>query len=282
LRDLGRAERVFGVVHPGLPAVVVPESLDTRPNNLPVQLSSFIGRERELNDVKSALSETRLLTLTGAGGAGKTRLALHAAAGAVDRFPDGVWWVELAPLLGPDVVARALAQALGVRPLPGATDLDAGVFFLESRTALVLLDNCEHVLGESVAVAQALLEGCPGVSVLATSREPLRIAGESDWQVPPLSLPGDEGVAGSDAAALFVDRALKVRPNFRLSDANAGALAEVCRELDGMPLALELAAARVRMLSLEQIAAGLGDRFRLFVRGEPQCAAAPPDAPRIS
>jgi predicted ATPase/class 3 adenylate cyclase/DNA-binding CsgD family transcriptional regulator len=265
LRDLGRAERVFGVVQSDLPAVAVPESVDARPNNLPVQLSSFIGRERELNDVSAALSRTRLLTLTGAGGAGKTRLALQTAADTLGRFPDGVWWIELAPLSGPDVVARALALALGVRPLPGATDLDAGVFFLESRTALVLLDNCEHVLAESLAVAQALLEGCPGVCVLATSREPLRIAGESDWQVPPLSLPTDgDSIAGSDAAALFIDRAGKVRPNFHVSDANVSALARVCRELDGMPLALELAAARVRMLSLEQIAAGLGDRFRLL------------------
>jgi predicted ATPase/class 3 adenylate cyclase/DNA-binding CsgD family transcriptional regulator len=267
LRDLGRAERVFGVVHPDLPAVVVPESLDTRPNNLPVVLSSFIGRERELIDVAAALSWTRLLTLTGAGGCGKTRLAMHAAADTSEHFPDGVWWVELAPLSGPDVVARGLAAALGVRPLPGATELDAVLFYLESRRALVLLDNCEHVLGESVVVAQTLLQGCPGVTVLATSREPLRIAGESDWPVPPLSLPGADGLGKSDAAALFIDRAGKVRPNFTVTDANAGVLARVCRELDGMPLALELAAARVRMMSLEQIAAGLVDRFRLLSGG---------------
>jgi predicted ATPase/class 3 adenylate cyclase/DNA-binding CsgD family transcriptional regulator len=267
LRDLSRAERVFGVVHADLPPVVVPRSLDARPNNLPVVLSSFIGRERELTDVSTALSRTRLLTLTGAGGCGKTRLAMHTAATAVDLFPDGVWWVELAPLSGPEVVARALAQALGVRPLPGATELDAVLFYLETRRALVLLDNCEHLLDESVLVAQALLQGCPGVSVLATSREPLRIAGESDWPVPPLSLPSGDGVGNSDAAALFIDRAGKVRPNFAVTDANVGVLARVCRELDGLPLALELAAARVRMMSLEQIAAGLGDRFRLLSGG---------------
>jgi predicted ATPase/class 3 adenylate cyclase/DNA-binding CsgD family transcriptional regulator len=272
LRDLARAERVFGVVHRDLPAVVVPRSVDARPNNLPVVVSGFIGRDRELVDVSTALSGTRLLILTGAGGCGKTRLALHTAATALDLFPDGVWWVELAPLSGPQVVARALAQALGVRPLPGASELDAAVFYLESRRALVLLDNCEHVLGESAVVAQALLAGCSGVTVVATSREPLRIVGESDWPVPSLSLPDGDGLGGdglgdSDAAALFIDRAGKVRPNFAVTDANAGVLARICRELDGMPLALELAAARVRMMSLEQIAAGLGDRFRLLSGG---------------
>jgi predicted ATPase/DNA-binding CsgD family transcriptional regulator len=271
LRDLARAERVFGVAHPDLPAGGPLRSLDSRPNNLPVALTSFVGRVQELDQIARALSETRLLTLTGAGGCGKTRLALHAGAAALDCFEDGVWWVELAPVAGPEVVVRAVAQALRVQPLPGADDLDAAVLYLQPRTALVVLDNCEHVLDQAANVALALLERCPGVTVLATSREPLRLAGETDWRVPSLSLPPDgaptTALASADAAQLFVDRASKVRPNLKLGQEAAATVAQICRALDGIPLALELAAARVRVLSLEQIAAGLAHRFRLLTGG---------------
>jgi predicted ATPase/DNA-binding CsgD family transcriptional regulator len=243
------------------------------PHNLPTALTSFVGRERELGEISEALDETRLLTLTGPGGCGKTRLALRVASEMLDRFPGGAWWVELAPLADEQLVGAAVAEALGVRPLPGMTELQAACANLASRRALVVLDNCEHLLPACATTAGALLQAATEVVLLATSRAPLGVGGESDWRVPPLSLaaPGSRGSsrvhAGSDAVSLFVERARKVRPGFALSDGNAESIARVCGELDGLPLAIELAAARVRMLSVDQIAAGLSDRFRLLTGG---------------
>ena len=239
------------------------------PNNLPDPRTSFVGREREVADVRAALEGTRLLTLTGTGGCGKTRLALRVATQLHKRFPGGAWWVELATLSDPELVGPTLAKALGLRPLGGQPDLDAAVSHLAGRRALVALDNCEHLLDEAATVTEALLRGCPEVTVLATSRAPLGVAGESDWRVPSLSLPQEfaRGLERSDAARLFIERAVKVRPDFRVSDENAGALVEVCHELDGIPLAIELAAGRVRVLSMEQIAAGLRNRFALLTGG---------------
>ncbi|HST43401.1 MAG TPA: hypothetical protein VLK58_28000, partial [Conexibacter sp.] len=274
LRDLGRPEHVFLLSHPDLPQSAEPlRSLDALPNNLPEQLTSFVGRSGELRDIGEALAQTRLLTLTGAGGCGKTRLAAQAAADALERFPGGVWWVELAPLADPDAVGPTLGEALGVKPLPGQSSLEASVAHLAGAQALVVLDNCEHLLDACAASADALLRGCPGVSVLATSRAPLAVDGETHWRVPSLSLPSAlqtepvEAVAQSDAVRLFIERALKVRPNFAVDAANAPAIAQICHDLDGIPLAIELAAARVRVLGVEQIAAGLGDRFRLLTGG---------------
>ena len=190
-----------------------------RPGDLPVALSSFVGRERELGELREALAGTRLLTLTGAGGCGKTRLALRAASELADRFPDGVWWVELAPIRDERLVGAAVAEALGVRPLPGMTELHAACAYLASRRAAVVLDNCEHLPWACARAAEALLQAGAGVAVLATSRAPLGVAGETNWRVPSLSLPrvdGSGGLAGSDAVALFVDRALKVRSDFAL------------------------------------------------------------------
>ncbi|MFI5003408.1 MAG: LuxR C-terminal-related transcriptional regulator [Solirubrobacterales bacterium] len=274
LRDLGRPEHVFALSHPDLPASAEPlRSLDALPNNLPEQLTSFVGRERELGEVADALSATRLLTLTGAGGCGKTRLAAQAAADTLDRFPDGVWWVELAPLADPEAVGPTLGEAVGVKPLPGQSSLDAAVAHLTGARALIVLDNCEHLLEVCAAAAEALLHGCRAVTVLATSRAPLGVAGEADWRVPSLSLPPErqtepvDAVAQSDAVRLFIERAMKVRPNFAVDAANAPAIAQICHDLDGIPLAIELAAARVRVLGVERIAAGLGDRFRLLTGG---------------
>ncbi len=244
------------------------------PNNLPEQLTSFIGRERELSEAAEALGATRLLTMTGAGGCGKTRLAAQAAAEQLDRFPNGAWWIELAPLADPDAVGAALGDAVGVKPLPGQSSLDAAVAHLAEARALVVLDNCEHLLEACAAAAEALLHGCPRVTVLATSRAPLGVAGEADWRVPSLSLPPqrpetepDEALTESDAVRLFVERARKVRPHFSVDAANGPAIARICNDLDGIPLAIELAAARVRVLGVERIAAGLGDRFQLLTGG---------------
>jgi predicted ATPase/class 3 adenylate cyclase/DNA-binding CsgD family transcriptional regulator len=274
LRDLGRPEHVFALSHPDLPAILEPlRALDAVPNNLPVELSSFVGRSGELADVAHELASARELTLTGAGGCGKTRIALQAAADGLDRYPDGAWWVELAPLADPALLGDAVAAAVGVRPLPGMTATEAVVARLASKRALVVLDNCEHVLDASADLLTALLGGCPEVSVLVTSREPLGLPGERSWRVPSLSLPAElapeptESLVQSDAVRLFVERAAQVRPGFAVTADSAPALAQICRDVDGIPLAIELAAARTRVLSVEQIAAGLADRFRLLTGG---------------
>ncbi len=239
-------------------------------NNLPEQFTSFVGRAREREQARAGLDSTRLLTLTGAGGAGKTRLALRVAMDSWTLFPDGAWWVDLAGVSDGEMVGAALAGVLDVRPLPGRTATQAAVDRLGDDRVLVLLDNCEHVLDAAADLAEALLRGCPRVTVLSTSREPLGVPGESDWRVPALSLPDTlepAAVGNSDAGRLFAERAAKVRFDFELNDENAVAVARVCGGLDGIPLAIELAAARVRMLSVEQIADGLSDRFRLLTGG---------------
>jgi predicted ATPase len=235
--------------------------------SLPAPVSSLIGRERDVEDVAAALSHARLLTLTGAGGVGKTRLAIEAAARSVAAFAGGVWWIELAPVGDSGVVESTLVQALDVRALPGLSELDAAIGFLAARRALVVLDNCEHVLERVARVAAALLAACPSLVILATSRAPLAIVGETRWAVAPLSLPSGRslsGVSGSDAARLFVDRAVRVDRARRLNARNAWAVAEICRRLDGIPLALELAAARAAVLSVEAIAHGLDDALGLL------------------
>ena len=243
--------------------------------NLPVQLTSFIGRQHELAAVSHLLQTTRLLTLTGPGGTGKTRLALEAAADVdvQERFPAGVWLVELAPLADPALVPHAVATALGVREQPGRSLLDALLDYLRAKTLLLLLDNCEHLIETCAQLAEMVLHAAPGVTILASSREPLGIAGESPYRVPPLSQPDPRQVHDLDAleridsVQLFVERALTAYPPFRLTAHNAPVVAQICRRLDGIPLALELAAARARFLPPEQIAARLDDRFRLLTGG---------------
>ena len=245
---------------------------------LPRQLTSFVGRERELGEITRLLAEYPLVTLTGTGGVGKTRLALRAAAGVGEAFPDGVWFVDLAPLTpraDPALVAGAALAALGAGEATGQPALAALTDHLRERCALLILDNCEHVLEACVLLADAVTQRCPGVRLLATSREPLGVPGERAWRVPPLTLPAPEDVQAHtarsleryEAVRLFTDRARAVAPAFAVTDQNAPAVAQVCARLDGVPLALELAAARVRVLSVEQIDARLDDRFRLLTGG---------------
>jgi predicted ATPase/DNA-binding CsgD family transcriptional regulator/class 3 adenylate cyclase len=259
LRDLSSPTRVFALPA-GDPAAdpEPPRSLDRVPNNLPVQLTGFVGRLAERGAVHALLRDDRLVTLTGAGGSGKTRLAGQVAADLVERWPDGVWWVELGTVTDPADVADVVATAAGVLVEPVRGPLGSVTVQLRDRRLLLCLDNCEHVLEGAAEVAAAVLRACPEVTVLTTSREPLGVPGETVWRVPPL--------AQDDALALFVERAGAVRPWFTLDGPGEAAVRTMCSRLDGIPLALELAAAWLGTLTPQQIEAGLDDRFALLVR----------------
>jgi class 3 adenylate cyclase len=275
LRDLARPERVFQLLHPDLPADFPPlSSLNTLPNNLPQQVTSFIGREKEMAEVRRLLSTTRLLTLTGSGGTGKTRVSLQVAADLLEGDGDGVWLVELAPLADPSLVSQAVATALGVREEPGKPLSQTLVEFLKPKRLLLLLDNCEHLLSACAELAGLILRSCPGVQILATSREGLNIPGETTYRLPSLSLPDPrqlpstvESVSQYEAVRLFIDRATAAVPAFAVTNQNAPAVAQLCVRLDGIPLAIELAAARVKAMSVEQINGRIADMFRLLTGG---------------
>jgi predicted ATPase/class 3 adenylate cyclase len=272
LRDLSAPLRVFQLRHAGLRAEFPPlSSLDAMSNNLPVQLTSFVGRDAEVAEIRKLLAESRLVTLTGAAGCGKTRHALQSAAELLDAFPDGAWFVDLAPVADPALVPQAIARALGLQDETGTPAMEMIIDSLRARRSLVLLDNCEHVLAASAEAATGILLSCPAVSVLATARESLGVGGETSWRVPSLSLPDasdalDE-LTTSEAARLFVDRAHAACSELAFTDDDAPAIAKICSRLDGIPLAIELAAARVGVLAPDQIASRLDDHLRLLTGG---------------
>jgi predicted ATPase/DNA-binding SARP family transcriptional activator len=242
--------------------------------NLPVQLTSFVGRAREMDQVRRFLKDGRLVTLMGAGGGGKTRLAIHVASELVMDYPDGVWFVELADLIEADRLPQALLAALGLSEQPGRPALDPIKAHLKERSALVVLDNCEHLVDACARTADHLLHSCPRVRILATSREALGVYGEIAWSLPPLSVPprvslppSTDEIAHYEAVRLFVDRAAAVTPEFTLTENNAASVVQICRRLDGIPLAIELAAARTRSLPVDHIANRLDDVFRLLTKG---------------
>ena len=263
----------------------VPKSWEAPSNNLPTQLTSFIGREGEIQEVKALLASTRLLTLTGSGGSGKTRLALQTVSDFLGDFPDGVWIVELAALSDPSLVTQELASVLGVRdeseaaPPSGVPGMDPLltrlITYLQSKDMLIILDNCEHLIEACASLCQNLLQNCPNLKILATSREALGIVGETPWNVPPLSIPdsddlpslGTSDLSKYEATRLFSERAQTILPTFEMTDRNVSTVARICHRLDGIPLAIELAAARVKTLSAEEITARLDDRFRLLTGG---------------
>jgi predicted ATPase/class 3 adenylate cyclase len=273
LKDLGHPEHIFQLQAPGLPAEFPPlRSLanPALPNNLPAQLSTFVGRARELSEVRVLVESSRMVTLTGAGGSGKTRLSLQVAAEMLDGTGDGVWLVELAAVADPDAVPAVIAEALGIAPQARRETLEALLDALVPQDILIVLDNCEHLIDACAKTADALLRRCPRLHLVATSREPLGINGETIYRVPSLSLPASGGPAAaesSDAIALFVDRARAQGAGLTVDEETLPVIASVCQRLDGLPLAIELAAARLRSLSLNGLHDRLDQRFRLLTGG---------------
>ena len=274
LRSITRPQHIYQILAAGLPSQFPPlKTLDEFHTNLPAQLTSFIGREKEIGDVKDLIKTHRLITLIGSGGTGKTRLSLQVAADLLDSFPDDVWFVEFAPLSDPARVQQTVITTIGLRE---GTDQASPTLlndYLREKKTLIIFDNCEHLLDSSARLAYTLLQSCPKLHIIASSREILGIPGEKTYRVPSLSIPEMDHQPPLDvlpqyeAVRLFVDRAQTVQSSFKLTDGNAAAVANICSQLDGIPLAIELAAARIRMLTVEQIREGLNDRFRLLTNG---------------
>ena len=280
-RQPGLGRKIAGLAgYPWKPAGAPPTLVALRPTelpgapptNLPLQLTSFVGRARAVAEVGALLGAQRLLTLVGAGGIGKTRLAVQVAADLAPRFPQGVWFVDLAPLTDPELVPQTVARALGVREQTDQGLLRTLVEHLRAKHLLLLLDNCEHLVAACATLATTLLQGSARLHILATSREALRIGGEVIWRVPPLALPATAQepvtrLADCEALRLFMERATVHQPQVALTEENKAAVVQICRRLDGVPLALELAAACTRFLPLDQIAARLDNRFHLLTDG---------------
>jgi len=274
LRDLSSPEHVFQLLHADLRREFPPlRSLEATPNNLPQQVTSFIGHANSCVEVRGLLVGARLLTLVGMGGLGKTRLSLQVATDMLDDFADGIWLVELAAIADARRVPEAVASVLGIMEDAGRSIREALLRYVKDRQLLVILDNCEHLIDACADLAKALLTAAPRITIMASSREPLRITGEVIYPMPALSLPKHDACADvalvqqCDAVRLFTERAVAVQRQFAITADNATAIADICRRLDGIPLAIELAAARVNVLAIETIAARLGDRLGLLTRG---------------
>ncbi|HEX6270837.1 MAG TPA: tetratricopeptide repeat protein [Anaerolineales bacterium] len=272
-RDVLQPMHVFQVMAPDLQTEFPPlRALDVFPNNLPAQLTSFVGRNKEVEQIKKHLGQCRLVTLTGAGGIGKTRLSIQTASEMLNDFPNGAWLVELAPLSDPALVTQAVVNTLGLIEQAGRSPISVLTDFLQTKRALLILDNCEHLTQACAKLGESLLHSCPDLRILATSREALGISGEITYLIPPLTLPDpieerEGALIHYEAVELFVERAQTALPGFSITRDNAPVITQICQHLDGIPLAIELAAARVRLLSVEEIAARLDDRFRLLTGG---------------
>jgi predicted ATPase/class 3 adenylate cyclase/DNA-binding CsgD family transcriptional regulator len=274
LKDLSRPERVFQLVHPGLESdYPTLRSLDSKHTNLPIELTSFLGREAELSKLKELMKMGRLVTISGTGGLGKTRLALHIAADLTDAYSDGVWLTELAALSDPSLVTQAVATSVGVREVPGTPLLQTLTSHLQTRRCLIVLDNCEHLIEECASLCEHLLGNCEGLTILATTRERIGAPGERLWRLAPLALPPAAGnvalpeLIESDAVRLFVDRAWPSPTPPALDEKRYATIFLICRRLDGIPLAIELAAARAKVMTVDELLARLHDRFRLLTGG---------------
>jgi predicted ATPase/class 3 adenylate cyclase len=274
LKDLLRPEHLYQLTAPDLHSeFALLNTLESFNHNLPMQLTSFIGRESEMDEIKNLIAAQRIVTLTGSGGAGKTRLSLRAGAESLGQFPNGVWFVELAPVTNPVLVPQTLLSIFNLREDGHRTALEVLINSLRSKTVLLILDNCEHLIEACAQISEELLHACPKLKILASSREPLGIAGEVPYRVPSLvtpdpdHLPPLEKLSDVDAIRLFMERATTAKSDFKLTKNNASFVSQICFRLDGIPLAIELAAARVKMLSPEQIAARLDDCFRLLTGG---------------
>jgi len=274
LKDLKEPVRLFQITSNELASDFPPlKTLDARPNNLPFLLTNFIGREKEMKEIRILLQSSRLITLLGPGGTGKTRLSIQEGADMIDEFEHGVWIIELASIKDPSLIHNTIASALNIREEPGRKLAEIVTDFLKEKKILLIFDNCEHLISDCALIIQSLLSKCSGLKILTSSREALRISGEKSFRVPTLSMPGSnekvtaETVMSYEAVQLFTERALSVKKDFIITNENAPALAKLCRHLDGIPLAIELASARIKILSVEKILENISNRFRLLTGG---------------
>ena len=274
LKDLIQPVKIYQLISKGLPSDFPPlKTLDARPNNLPVQLTSFIGREDEIKKVKELLNNTHLLTLTGPGGVGKTRLSLQVGADVIDDFANGVWFVELAPIIDPVLLPQEILRELGIKEEPKKTLEETLTGYLKDKEILIILDTCEHIIEACAMLTEKLLTKCPKLKIIATSREALKCTGEQIHSILSLKTPNlkeeisTEQLTQYESVRLFIERALTVNQKFRVTNENAPSLAGICSQLDGIPLAIELAAARVKVLTVEKIYERLNSRFSLLTGG---------------
>lgn len=274
LKDLIRPVRIYQLVSEKIPSEFPPiKTIDARPSNLPSQSSNFIGREKEISEINSLFLNSRLLTLTGPGGTGKTRLSIQIASGLVDEFENGVWFVELASVTGRDLITEEISAAINFKPDAQGEHFSDLLKFLKNKKLLIILDNCEHVINDCAFITEEILLKCPGVKILLSSRQVLNLTGEKIYKVPALLLPDSdfnysaENVRQFESVRLFEDRARQVIPGYSITDDNAKTIAGICRRLDGIPLAIELAAARLKVIGAENILSKLNDRFSLLKSG---------------